>query len=82
MSDEIHFSQREKEELLPKIQDYCNRNLDTDMGRFDAEFLLDFFAKEMGVYYYNRGILDAQEALRHKFEDLNEILYALEKPTA
>nr|WP_233449279.1 DUF2164 family protein [Xanthomonas perforans] len=26
------------------------------IGRFDAEFLLDFFTEEVGAYFYNRGI--------------------------
>ncbi|WP_456361819.1 DUF2164 domain-containing protein [Xanthomonas arboricola] len=51
------------------------------MGRFDAEFLLDFFAGEVGAYFYNRGVYDAQAIIAGKLEDLGEAVYQLERPT-
>ncbi len=80
----IEFSTQEKEQLVSKIQDYFVDELDQDIGQFDAEFLLDFFAKEVGGYFYNRGLFDAQEIVRNKLdnvsEDINEALYQIEKP--
>jgi len=51
------------------------------MGQFDAEFLLDFFSEEVGSYYYNRGLCDAQAYLEKKIETISEDIYQLEKPT-
>nr|WP_255626118.1 DUF2164 domain-containing protein [Xanthomonas sp. NCPPB 1067] len=51
------------------------------IGRFDAEFLLDFFTEEVGAYFYNRGIYDAQAAVASKLDDLGEAIYQLERPT-
>ena len=80
----IEFSTQEKEQLVSKIQDYFVDDLDQDIGQFDAEFLLDFFAKEVGGYFYNRGLFDAQKIVRNKLdnvsEDINEALYQIEKP--
>ena len=55
---EIEFSKEEKEIIVKKIQLYFREELDRDIGQFDAQFLLDFFAKEIGPYFYNRGLYD------------------------
>jgi len=57
---QIEFTKQEKELLVQKLKHYFTNELDQDIGQFDAEFLLDFFGKELGVYYYNRGLIDAQ----------------------
>ena len=80
MSD-IKFSKEEKEVIVRKIQLYFREELDKEIGSFDAEFLLDFFSEEVGAYYYNRGLIDAQAVLDKKVEDISEAFYELEKPT-
>ena len=40
----IKFSSTETEQLVTKIQGYFAKELDQDLGQFDAEFLLDFFS--------------------------------------
>ncbi|TPH18637.1 DUF2164 domain-containing protein [Litorilituus lipolyticus] len=81
---EITFNQQEKEQLVLKIQNYFNDELAQDIGQFDAEFLLDFFAKEVGGYFYNRGVFDAQAIVSDKLENVNEVineaLFEIEKP--
>ena len=52
-----------------------------EIGQFDAQFLLDFFAEEIGVYFYNRGLYDAQSILERKLDDISEAIYELEKIT-
>lgn len=78
---EVKFSKREKEVIVRKIQLYFSEELKQDIGNFDAEFLLDFFAEEVGVYFYNRGLYDAQAILASKLDELSESIYQLEKPT-
>ncbi|MGB1011008.1 MAG: DUF2164 domain-containing protein [Thiolinea sp.] len=77
---EIKFSKEEKAVLVQKIKLYFAEELDQKIGQFDAEFLIDFIGEEMGTYYYNRGIQDAQLALNHKIEEISDALYDLEKP--
>ncbi len=78
---EISFSDDEKAVIARKIQMYFSEELDQDLGRFDAEFLLDFFAEEIGPFFYNRGVYDAQAVLESRFEELKDSLYEIEKPT-
>ncbi|MCK4711063.1 MAG: DUF2164 domain-containing protein [Gammaproteobacteria bacterium] len=80
MSD-IKFSKEEKEVIVRKIQLYFKEEFDKEIGSFDAGFLLDFFSEEVGAYYYNRGLIDAQAVLDTKLEDISEAFYELEKPT-
>lgn len=75
------FSDTEKAEIVAKIQKYFNRELGQEIGGFDAEFLLDFFAREIGNYFYNQGLYDAQAILSTKLDDLNDAISQLELPT-
>lgn len=79
--EDITFSQAEKDILVGKIRDYFERELSQELGRFDAEFLLDFISREFGGYYYNRGLYDAQAILLKQIEDLTHAIYQLERPT-
>jgi uncharacterized protein (DUF2164 family) len=78
---EITYSNEAKELLTNKIKLYFHEELDQEIGQFDAQFLLDFFAEEIGVYFYNRGLYDAQAILQRRLEDIGEAIYELEKPT-
>lgn len=80
MSD-ITFSKDEKALIVRKIQGYFSEELNQQIGQFDAEFLLDFVSKELGAYYYNRGLYDAQAVLNAKLEDVQDAIYQLEQRT-
>ena len=77
----VEFSKEEKEVIIGKIQLYLKKELDQEIGQFDAEFLLDFFSEEVGAYYYNRGLYDAQTILETRLESITEAIYEIEKPT-
>ena len=78
---EIEFTKEEKAVLVGKIQLYFREELDQKIGQFDAEFLLDFFSAEVGAYYYNRGLYDAQAVLEKRLETITEAISEIEKPT-
>lgn len=78
----IEFSAAEKEVITVKIKRYFVEELDYEIGQFEAEFLLDFFAMEIGGYYYNRGLYDAQQVLEERLDSIKEAIYEIEKPTA
>lgn len=78
---EITFSKEELTAITGRIQLYFREELDQELGQFDAQFLLEFFAEEIGGYFYNRGLYDAQALLNDKLEDISDALYQLEKPT-
>lgn len=77
----IKFTKDEKELIIKKIQLYFREELEQQIGQFDAEFLLDFFSEEVGAYYYNRGLYDAQAILESRLDNIAEAIYELEKPT-
>lgn len=77
----IKFSNEETKILTHKIQLYFSEELDQELGQFSAQFLLDFFAEEIGPYYYNQGLLDAQALLESRIESLGEAIGELEKST-
>ncbi len=77
----IEFSKSEKEIVIGKIQSYLDDELDFEIGQFDAEFFMDFLSREIGAYYYNRGLHDARLVLERKLKDIDDDLYAIEMPT-
>ncbi len=78
----IKFTLQEKDQLIWKLQQYFSRELDQELAQFDADFLLDFFEKEMGAFFYNRGLYDAQAILVDRFDSLTDAIYEIEKPTS
>lgn len=77
----IDLSTSQKEAITSKIQTYLANELDVELGQFDAEFLLDFFAENIGVFFYNKGLSDARVILQGKLDAIDEDLYAAEKET-
>jgi uncharacterized protein (DUF2164 family) len=80
MSD-IKFTEEEKKLLVSKIQSYFHSELSEEIGQFDAEFLLDFFNKEIGNYHYNRGLQDARTLLEENAQTIQQTFYEMEKVT-
>lgn len=80
MSNNIELTSEEKAVLIPKVQSYCEAELSVEVGRFDAEFLLDFFINELGVPLYNKGLRDGLDAVKLQVQNLcDELSYSLEK---
>ena len=75
----IEFTREQKILLVSQIQKYFAKELDQEIGDFDAEFLLDFFSDKIGGYYYNQGLNDARALLDEKLETITESFYELEK---
>ncbi|ASP38341.1 hypothetical protein CHH28_06445 [Bacterioplanes sanyensis] len=77
---ELSLSVQQKQAMVARIKDYFEQQLNQDIGGFEAEFLIDFFAKELGGYYYNQGLIDAQQLINEKMEELNYTLQEWEQP--
>jgi uncharacterized protein (DUF2164 family) len=78
MSD-IEFTSQEKAAMVDKLQAYFEGELEVELGQFDAEFLLDFIAKELGAYYYNRGLHDARAIFEERVQSIDDDIYAIAK---
>ena len=80
MGTDIELSDEQQVLLIQRLQRYCGEELDRQLGRFEAESLLDFIVREIGVVYYNQGLCDARAVLEQRVEELGEAIYQLEKP--
>jgi uncharacterized protein (DUF2164 family) len=76
----IEFNSQQKSIIVDKIKAYFDKELHQDIGQFEAEFLLDFFAKEVGAYFYNKGIEDSNAVINSKFDEIQQALFDIELP--
>lgn len=76
----IELDKASKEKLIQKLQQYFQRELNQELGGFDAEFLLDFFAEHAGVLYYNQAVADVQAFVQKQAEEIGYRIGELEKP--
>ncbi len=77
---DITFTADQKARMVSKIKSYFEEELQQEIGGFEAEFLIDFFANEIGPHFYNRGLFDAQQVLTEKMEEVGYVMAELEKP--
>ena len=54
----IKISKDIHDEMIIKIKNYMNAELDLEIEGFDVEFLLNFFTSNIGIYYYNQALED------------------------
>lgn len=78
--ERIKFSRDEMAAIVRDIQDYFREELESEIGNIPAEMLLDFFSEQIGGYYYNRGLYDAQAILQKKLDDINDAIFEIERP--
>ncbi|MBQ0753120.1 MAG: DUF2164 domain-containing protein [Gammaproteobacteria bacterium] len=77
---EIELSQDQKERIVSKVKAYFSAEMGQDIGGFEAEFLIDFFGREIGAYYYNRGLSDAQKIFTERMEEAAYLIQEVEQP--
>ncbi|NVK24348.1 MAG: DUF2164 domain-containing protein [Gammaproteobacteria bacterium] len=77
--DDIKFDPQQTEQIVTKLQRYFSTELDLELEQFDAEFLLQFIGKELGAYFYNKGLQDARAIFENRLETIDEDIYAAEK---
>ena len=75
----IEFSKQQTAVMVNKLQSYFKEELDQEFGQFEAEFLLDFFAENIGAHFYNNGLTDAQDIIESKLLSIDEEIYAIKK---
>ena len=77
---EIKLSKDASERIVAKIKNYFNDEFEIDIGSFEAEFLIEFFIKELSPPLYNQGLSDAHSVFTEKSEELGYLIQELEKP--
>jgi uncharacterized protein (DUF2164 family) len=78
----ITFEKPERDAIVGRIQRYFADELEQDIGVIPAQFLLDFFTAEIGGFYYNQGLTDAQAVFAKSLDDVNDRIYGLEQRDA
>jgi uncharacterized protein (DUF2164 family) len=73
------ISREEKERLLLKIQRHLSDEVEVELGRFEAEALVDLVADLLGPHYYNKGLRDAQVLVARQVDQINDALYEMER---
>lgn len=79
--EKLEFTPEQKREVIERVKLYMKEELEVQLGNFDAEFLIDFFAEEVGAYFYNQGLYDAQALISTKVDEIGDSIYELERPT-
>lgn len=77
----VKFSKDEMRDMVRRLQGYFEAELDQELEALPAEMLIDFFGREVGSYFYNRGLRDAQTVFTAKAEDVADLIYGLEQKT-
>ena len=75
----IQFSREETADITARLRAYFSDELEIDLSALPAEMLLDFLGREIGPFFYNRAVYDAQAVVAKKAEDINEALAGLER---
>lgn len=70
----------QKEKLVENVQQFFVEEGLEEIGRFQAERLIEQMIKELGPYAYNQAIQDARQLVVDKLTNMEEDLYVLEKP--
>ncbi|MCQ4315761.1 DUF2164 domain-containing protein [Stutzerimonas zhaodongensis] len=61
------------------IKRFLEDRFELELGSFEAQEVLDLFAREIAPLYYNKAIFDVQTHLKERFESIESDLWALEK---
>ncbi|CNI82934.1 MULTISPECIES: DUF2164 domain-containing protein [Yersinia] len=77
---DITFTREQTQRMVHKIQRYMEQEHHFELEDFDAEFLLQFISRELGVHYYNQGVNDAIAQVEAKVLDITDAMLWLEKP--
>ena len=75
----ISFEKEERAVIISRIQRYFADELEQSIGNIPAEQLLNFFTAEIGPYYYNQALGDAQAAMTRAVDGFNDLIYDLEQ---
>ncbi|MEC0370594.1 DUF2164 domain-containing protein [Paenibacillus chibensis] len=76
----IKLPKEQKLEIASRVQGYFEDERSESIGQLGAEQLIDFMISELGPYIYNKAIEDARAFITEKMAQIDDDLYALEKP--
>ncbi|WP_308858173.1 DUF2164 domain-containing protein [Paenibacillus sp. R14(2021)] len=80
MFTSIKLPREQKEALIRSLQTYFEEERSETIGELGAETLIDFMIGELGPYMYNQALADARKLIQEKMAQIDDELYAIEKP--
>lgn len=80
--EKLELNLEEREHLARLVQQHLDAELDVELGRFEAEALVELLIKDLGAVFYNKGLLDAQAVFSKSLDQVQEEIYALEMPVS
>ena len=78
----IKFDKEQRAAVVGKVQRYFADELDQEIGAIPAEMLLKFLSEEIGAFYYNQGLNDAQAVFLRMMDNVGDEIYGLEQREA
>lgn len=72
---EIKLGPEAEKEMLRATKEFFLNERDEELSDFQAAVLLDFMVRQIGPYFYNQAVAEAQALMTKKVEEL----YGLEK---
>ena len=75
----IRFSREEIADIKARLRPYFRDELEMELRDLPAEMLIDFLAREIGPYFYNRALYDAQAIVSQMSEQVSEAIAGLER---
>jgi len=76
----IKLSKEQKDDIVKRLQSFFEEERQESIGNLAAERIIDFMLKEVGPYIYNKAIADARLMISEKAAQIEDELYAMEKP--
>ena len=76
---ELTLDPAQEQSAQQVIKRFLEERFELQLGSFEAQEVLDLFAREIAPLYYNKAIFDVQTHLKERFESIESDLWALEK---
>jgi uncharacterized protein (DUF2164 family) len=67
----IELTKEDRQRAVASIERYFRENMEEKIGNIAASGLLSFFLEEVGPSVYNKGVIDAQERIQSRVEELD-----------
>ncbi|GIP23728.1 DUF2164 domain-containing protein [Paenibacillus sp. J22TS3] len=77
---QIKLPKEDKDVIIRSVQTYFEEERGESIGELAAEQLIDFMIGELGPAVYNKAIEDARKVIYEKNSQVDDELYALQKP--
>lgn len=68
------LTKEQSQEITDALKSFFLDELDIELSNMQVGFLMDFLSQNVSKCFYNRGVVDAIDALKDKTEDLMLLL--------